>query len=467
MSGMTKAGVGLAGLVPHPPIIVPEVGGVEVAAAGKTVEALERLGRRVKEFNPDALVMITPHGMVFENVVAIYREKVLAGNLGPFGAAEVAMRWHNHPALADAVAEEARRLGVEVARPDRETARSYAFPPGLDHGLLVPLYYLKKAGVDCPLVPVAMAFLPFPRLYAFGLAVHRAAEALGKRVALLASGDLSHRLRRGAPAGYDPRGKVFDRQLVEALGKGDVRAIMGLDPELTERAGECGLRPLIMMLGSLEGRRVQAEVLSYEGPFGVGYAVALLEPGEPDPGRELLSGPEPAAAREESFPVRLARSSLEAYVREGKVIKPPADLPPELRARAGVFVSLKKYGNLRGCIGTVTPVRPTVAEEIIENAIGAGTRDPRFPPVEADELEDLDISVDVLTEPQRVESYKELDPQRYGVIVRKGAASGLLLPALEGIDNVHQQVVLAKQKAGIPWNDDDVELYRFEVKRYT
>ncbi len=165
--------------------------------------------------------------------------------------------------------------------------------------------------------------------------------------------------------------------------------------------------------------------------------------------------------------VELARETIESYVREKRIIQPPKELGPEMQGRAGTFVSLHdSRGNLRGCIGTIEPQQPTVAQEVIQNAISAATRDPRFPPVAPEELEDLDIKVDVLTEPEPIDSMDQLDPKRYGVIVESGWRRGLLLPDLEGVDTVEYQVEIAMRKAGIR-PGEPVQLYRFEVKRYT
>jgi len=163
--------------------------------------------------------------------------------------------------------------------------------------------------------------------------------------------------------------------------------------------------------------------------------------------------------------VELARKTILHYVREGRRIEPPRDLTPEMRQQAGVFVSLHKHGALRGCIGTFQPTCPNVAQEVIQNAISAATRDPRFPPVQASELDDLEISVDVLSPPEPIESIAELDPKRYGVIVQSGWRRGLLLPDLEGVDTAEYQVEIARRKAGIGPHEP-VQLYRFEVKRY-
>jgi AmmeMemoRadiSam system protein A len=163
--------------------------------------------------------------------------------------------------------------------------------------------------------------------------------------------------------------------------------------------------------------------------------------------------------------VQLARRTIESYIREGKKISPPAELTPEMKQKAGVFVSLHRQGELRGCIGTFAPTTANVAAEIISNAISAATRDPRFPPMMADELADLEISVDVLGEPEPVKSERDLDAKKYGVIVKAGGRSGLLLPDLPGVDTPQEQIAICRRKA---WIDDQepVELFRFTVKRY-
>lgn len=164
--------------------------------------------------------------------------------------------------------------------------------------------------------------------------------------------------------------------------------------------------------------------------------------------------------------VRLAKDAIELYVREGKVLAPrDEDLVPEMKERAGVFVSLKVRGMLRGCIGTFQPCEPNVANEIVRNAISAATGDPRFTAVRTNELASLEYSVDVLTEPEQVKDSRELDPRRYGVIVQAGRRRGLLLPDLEGVDTAEDQVGIAMQKAGIA-PGTPVTLSRFEVKRY-
>ena len=163
--------------------------------------------------------------------------------------------------------------------------------------------------------------------------------------------------------------------------------------------------------------------------------------------------------------VKLTKESVEKYVDTGKVIGPPSDPVPEMKEKAGVFICIKKKGELRGCIGTFQPTTENIATEIIHNSVNAATQDPRFPPVEPDELEELEYTVDVLTEPEKVEDKSELDPEKYGIIVKSGQRKGLLLPDLEGVNTVDEQINIASVKAGI-YADENIDLYRFEVKRY-
>lgn len=159
----------------------------------------------------------------------------------------------------------------------------------------------------------------------------------------------------------------------------------------------------------------------------------------------------------------LARKTIEEFVRSGNKPRAPEDYGDNLPS--GVFVSIKKAGKLRGCIGTITPATENLAQEVIENAISAAAQDPRFPPVTDEELGDLEITVDVLTEPEPVQDESSLDERKYGVIVRSEGKRGVLLPDLSGVDSVKRQLEIARQKAGIG-NEEDFEIYRFEVKRY-
>ncbi len=461
----------LASLTPHPPIILPEVGGPDTAQAQRTVDGMRRLAQIFAEARPDTIVVISPHGPVFSDTIAITGLPTVEGDLRQFSAA-VSMEFSNDLGLAERIVNRAKLRGVSTALIEPSVFSRLRAPRRLDHGTMVPLYYVLQAVSGFRVVPVAMGMDTPDRLYMFGMALREAVEEGEGRVALIASGDLSHRLKPGAPAGYSPEGKVFDERLVEALGRMDVEAIARLDDRLVEAAGECGLRPIFMMLGALDGLEVDAEVHSYEGPFGVGYAVASFRPVEASENArrydDLVRGlAEKRTGRRisESPYVALARLAVEEYVRRRKVMQAPEPLPEGMERVAGVFCSIHKGGQLRGCIGTTEPVRANIAQEIISNAISAAMRDPRFESVEEDELDDLVYSVDVLSEPEPISGPDELDPKRYGVIVSHGVRVGLLLPDLDGVDTVEQQISIARRKAGMG-EREPVELARFEVTRY-
>ena len=227
-----------------------------------------------------------------------------------------------------------------------------------------------------------------------------------------------------------------------------------------------------MMAGVLDAKALKIKKLSYQGPFGVGYGVVSLRVTREDPRRsfaeryEMLEqrAMEERRAAEDDF-VRLARSAVEAIVTAGEPAPLPSELPPEMMERAGVFVSLKKDGALRGCIGTFEPTAKNIAAEILQNAASAALRDPRFPPVQEEELPALVYSVDVLTEPELVSGADDLDAKRYGVIVEYRARKGLLLPDLDGVNTVEEQLRIARQKGGIP-ADAPIRIWRFTVERH-
>lgn len=263
-------------LFPHPPIMLSEVGGPESTQVQKSVQAAESAAQFLMRKNPATIVIITPHGPAFQDAVGINVSPVLRGNLSAFGAPEVAVSFETNSLLAQNIIKQAERLGVSLAILDEPLSQQYRFSLQLDHGAVIPLYYLNKAGFRGQVVHLSVGFLSYPEMYAFGKAVQGAIEATRQKVAVVASGDLSHRLIPSAPAGYSPQGRVFDERIIQLLQAMDVKSMFALSPDLVEDAGECGLRPIFFLMGTMDGMDAEATILSYEGPFGVGYGVATF-----------------------------------------------------------------------------------------------------------------------------------------------------------------------------------------------
>ncbi len=447
-------------LVPHPPILIPAVAGRRVEQVSQTRNAMSAVAADIRALAPDVVVLISPHASTSLYSMTIAAGSSFTGGFEDFGAAGVRLSIPADPELFKEIVRACDAFEVPLAKTGRPRDRHI-----LDHGAAVPLFFLQEGGVQCRLVLLSFSGLSVEMHRRFGRAVAAATKAAGRRAVMMASGDQSHRLLPSAPGGYSPLGKKYDESIVASLRKGDYDAIFTIDAGLREEAGECGYRSLVVALGAMPEAR--AEVLSYEGPFGVGYLVArfVLEP-VPEGSLRPDEAAEPISSRpaDEVAAIELARLAVETFVRDGKVIAAPAVVEGLLAESAGVFVSLKLGGELRGCIGTFQPCEANVAAEIIRNAIASASRDPRFPPVSREELPFLTYSIDILSKAEPVEDISELDPKKYGVIVQAGSRKGLLLPDLEGVESVDVQIEIARRKAGIP-PGTPARVQRFTVRR--
>ena len=283
-----------------------------------------------------------------------------------------------------------KKKGISAGGIETGFLKRYRNLNQLDHGAVVPLYYIDKEYTGFKLVHMSVTNYPLEKLYEFGMCINEAVRNSDENVVVVASGDLSHRLTHDGPYGYSEYGGKFDKLIVECIKEKKIKEILSIDDDFREKAGECGLASIVIMLGALDGYETEQEVFSYEGPFGVGYMVSKI-----NVIKEKIK--EKSENHCKNPYVSLAKRTLETYVKTGKVIDVPDDLPEEmLKNKAGTFVSIKKNGQLRGCIGTIMPTKANIALEIISNAISSGTKDPRFNAVKPDELDELSYSVDVL-----------------------------------------------------------------------
>lgn len=460
-------------ILPHPPIMIEEIGRRDTLKVSGTVKALEEVSTKIAAQNPDTIVIITPHGPLFRDAMTFSMEERLIGSFKDFGAPNLKYDFNNDVELAEKIMKESDKEGVFCIPFTKDMAKTYRVRHTLDHGALVPLHFISRANKDFKLVHITYSGLSNEAHYKLGMAITKAIECLDRNSVIIASGDLSHRLKLDAPAGYNKRGQEFDNLYMNIVKNGDALALLSMEDELISCAGECAYKSTVVLMGCFDKCNFRGDIISYEGPFGVGYCVAELKWENCGKGKSILKeyignkNQHIEVIREKEDPyVRLARATLENRVKYNTKTEAPEGLPVEMiEKRAGVFVSLKKDGELRGCIGTIGPTTKNIAHEIIQNAISAGLKDPRFFPVEEDELDELIYSVDVLGEAERVKSLDELDPKRYGVIVKRGMRTGLLLPNLEGIDTVEEQISIALKKAGIRENED-YQIERFEVIRH-
>ena len=453
-------------MVPHPPMIVPDIGRGSEAQVADTTAAYEIVADEIAALAPETIIITSPHSIMYADYFHISPGRSAGGSFAGFRAPGVRF---------------SEDYDTELVREICRLADEEDFPAGtmgerdkeLDHGTMVPLWFIRNKYKGGKIVRIGLSGLPLIDHYRLGMMIREAAENTGRRAVMVASGDLSHKLQDYGPYGYTPEGPEYDERIMDVMGRAAFGELLDFDSTFCDKAAECGHRSFVIMGGAFDGTAVKAERLCHQDVTGVGYGICTFYPEGPDESRHFLERKmndmeeELKAKRDQSDAyVRLAREAVEAYVLRREVLDVPAGLPDEmLMTQAGAFVSIHEHGELRGCIGTIAPTRSSVAEEIIGNAISASTRDPRFPAIKPDELPWLEINVDVLGEPEDIDSEDELDVKRYGVIVSCGRRRGLLLPDLDGIDTPQQQVEIAMKKGGIH-RFEKYQLQRFEVIRH-
>ncbi|MET0388030.1 MAG: AmmeMemoRadiSam system protein A [Polyangiales bacterium] len=434
----------------HAPIVVPEVAGHRARQCSETTRAMADVAARVRAHAPDVLVLVSPHTARHATRWGICAQTPLQGNFGRHGAAHIGVTLNGAPDAALRLAPLAREL--------RLTTRELVGDE-LDHGALVPLYFLNKAGFNAPILLLAPPEPGTRTEERMGLAIARAADQAGERWVVLASGDMSHRLTPGAPSGYHPLAKEFDRTFKARIDTGDLRGACAIDTGLRELAAEDVVDACTVASAAVGYRSHGHHTYSYEGPFGVGYLQALLFEESPPLEPGALAGP---GKRPWPVMLQIARNAIAAKISHDAYRVPV--LPKPWNTVQGVFVTLRdRHGAMRGCVGHVEPLFGTLSEEIASCAAGAATQDTRFPRVTPKELPALRIELSLLSKPEPVTDISALDPHRYGVVVSSGRARGVLLPGLEGVDTVEEQLRLAAAKGQLPTSRTWV-IERFDVQ---
>ena len=453
-------------ILPHPPFCVPEVGRGKEKAAEKTVASLITVAKEIAALEPDTIVFISPHSEAYRDFFPIADGEVGIGNFSAYGV----------PGLNFRIFYD-RELVKEIA--DAATQRKIAAGPSAgsdnlsDHGTLVPLYYINRFYRNFKAVRLGLSGFTLLEHYRYGQMLGDVFANSPKKIVVIASANLSHCQRADGPYGFRIEGPRYDEMMQKIIETGNYGLLLSMDRSLIAKAKECGHRSILVLAGMLDREETKSTILSHEAPFGIGYLVAKIEALGFDASRafyELYCSKEEFSINEHNeksdLYVKWARQCIETYIKTKK-LPPMEEILPDnfLKTKAGVFVTIYEHGELRGCLGSVKPLKENLGQEIAHNAVSAATCDPRFSPIKKSEFPYLKIVVDVLTNPIPILSVMDLDVTKYGIIVENGDRKGVVLPGLSGIETPDQQIDVAKKKAGIE-DDEEITLYRFEVKRH-
>lgn len=458
-------------IVPHPPVSIPQVARGREKDVKETVDAYNEFGKSIAKDMPDTIIIVTSHSIIYKDYFHISPGIRAHGDMSRFDTPELEFDVTYDKELAEDISKVCLEANINAGGLGEKD-------PCLDHGTMIPLYYINKYYQAYNIIRVSLSNLSPYMHYKFGKCIAKACDKLNRRAVIVASGDLSHCLKEDGPYGYRHEGPIFDEMVTDIMKSADFIDLMTFSPNFVENSLQCGLNCFNILAGSLDGRDVKTNFISYEGTLGVGYAFCNYLPdySHINPDRQFdrrLENKIQIQLRKrknsENPYVKLARATLEKYVTTKKylTLTDLNDIITEdmLSNNSAVFVTIKKDGIVRGCIGTITPTTGCVAHEIITNTINAGINDPRFSPITIDELPFLTYSVDVLYDPEPINSLDELDVEKYGVIVNTDSKRGLLLPNLDTVTSPKQQLEIALKKAGIT-KDEAYEMQRFEVVRY-
>lgn len=449
----------LAGFfLPHSPSLIPEVSGDKEFAP--LIAEYRKMGEAIASLSPDTVIVLTPHRDAYSDYFQLADGEVGFGSFAHYGAKNITFR-----SLYD----------KEMAKTIVQLADAASFPMGLkgtqetymDHGVMVPLYFLNLYHRDYRLVTVAMSGLSLADHYRAGLLIRKATDILGRRAVVIASGDLAHTLANDSLFGFREEGAKYDEIIKRILRSGNFGEALSIDRDILARAEECAHRPLAMLSGTLDRKAVEPLQLFYAEAGGTGYAMQGFRVIDDDNSRaflELYRQKEALRIHDkrmnEDAIASFAREAIELYVKRKRKALVPGEL--SLKPSQPLFISLFKDGSLRGCLGTRKPRLANLGDELLEISIAAASKDPRYKPIDEGELDYLDIRVELLG-PMEKTTKAGLDPKKYGIRVSLGGRSALVLPNQVGIKTGPEQYAIAVRKAQID-QEEEPRIYRFETE---
>ena len=473
-------------LLPHAPVFIDKVGGGQTEQVQNTINAYRRVAKEIEQMQPDLIIIISPHGPIFSDAIALYDLDQYHGDMKRFGEYSLSFDAQKDKVFIEKLLEENRKQDGYFYPLTNSQFAKFQHAPVLDHGVTVPLYFISEHLKAIKLVALSYGSLSYLELLKNGEIIKKVADESQDRIVIIASGDMSHALSSKGPYQYHEDGPWFDQMMRVSIEKQQPYNVFTEDENRINNAAECGLRSYAIMMGAFNRCKLTCKVYSYEGPFGVGYLIAGFkndgQPSEDQIEKISVKMYETVSAQRHNAHtfVKIAREMIETYVKEKVAAKwhvsnrelilngkyfDISDFLSILNEKHGTFVSIKKHGVLRGCIGTIAPTQKTTFEEILQNAISACARDYRFDPIDIKELDYLTISVDILSSLRKVEDRDLLDPSKYGVVVYSKGRKGVLLPNLEGVNTIEEQLQISTNKGGFTVEEID-RIDCFTVERF-
>ena len=458
-------------ILPHSQILIPEIGQGKEEKASSTIAAMKTVAKRIASDEPDTIIIITSHSNAYVDYFHISPEATASGDFSAYGVDGPSFSISYDTELVSKITDVCTRNNISGGTEGNDE-------PSLDHGTTVPLYYIQpELKKDCKFVRVSTSGFSLYKHYLFGKCIQEACNELNRRVVVIASGDSSHRLKEDGPLGYSKDAATFDSVLATAFDKANFLGFFAFTPQEIENAVECILRSSVIMAGTLNGKNTENDFLCHESPYGIGMCVCCYKVTNPDSNdisdvrefdkilvEKIKEGLESNEITD-SY-VKLAKKAVETFVLKGRTITTD-EIKDEIDAdmlenKRGVFVTIKIGKLTRGCMGTFTSTTPNVAEEIIFNAVQACTNDPRFIPIELEELDSLSYNVDILGDFEHITNLNQINPRKHGMFVSYGQKTGIILPNIEDVNTSEQQLKIVLERSGIS-SSDKYNMYRFKT----
>lgn len=456
-------------LMPHPLKLIKEIGNGKEEKLKKTKKAFMDIYEEIQENEVETIIIISPHGTIFKGGVSIVKEDKIEGDFEKFGYSDYKMAFDIDLELVNKIIDKSKMEDIAVVPLNKENEEMYNTKVFLDYGAMIPLYYLNNKE-KYKIVHITYGFMDYKKLYEFGKILSNIVKDSNKKVAFIASGDLSHRLSEDGPYLYSSSGKKFDDKVVSFLEKGDLNGLFQIDEELVIESGQCALNSIYIMAGAMDGLDVKGQVLSYEYPYGIGHATIRFDFTKGDSIYEKVLQTD-AVIEDEEYGIqgnvytRLARKSIEHFLKHEKLMKVGKDSEKELLDKSkGVIVTLTIDGKNRGSMGSIKPTTSCIGSEIIKSALFCAFENPNFLDLTKEELNKVKIIVDII-EDVKDANIEDLDHNKFGVIVIKNYKVAVVPPNAPEVLNTPEQLKAALKKVNI-YESEEYQLKIFTTTRF-